>query len=109
MWKLNRPMYGQGAPARISCGSMANRRMFVVEVVLERGGPEDTEKLAGYARIGVRYYVIHDPERALSLYRAAGAFQLDAMSYRPMAEPLWLLCGRRAGPALYGGPLRRST
>jgi Uma2 family endonuclease len=61
----------------------------VVEVVSNEKGREDTEKLAGYAKIGVAYYVIHDPERILSKELLRG-FQLSAMSYRPMAEPLWL-------------------
>ena len=61
----------------------------VVEVVSNEEGREGTEKLAGYARIGVRYYVIYDPQRML-FNEPLRAFQLDAMSYRPMAEPLWL-------------------
>ncbi len=38
---------------------------MVVEVVSHREGGEDTTKLAGDAHMGVRYYVIFDPERHL--------------------------------------------
>jgi Uma2 family endonuclease len=61
----------------------------VVEVVSNTEGGEDSVKLSGYARIGVRYYVIHDPEQLLS-DQPLRAFQLEAMTYRPMDEPLWL-------------------
>jgi len=61
----------------------------VVEVVSNEEGGERTQKLGGYARIGVRYYVIYDPQRMLH-EEPLGGFQLDAMSYRPMADPLWL-------------------
>jgi len=61
----------------------------VVEVVSNDEGGEDTKKLAGYARIAVRYYVIYDPERILS-DQTLRAFQLNPTVYRPMAEPLWL-------------------
>ncbi|MBI2478511.1 MAG: Uma2 family endonuclease [Planctomycetia bacterium] len=39
----------------------------VVEVVSNREGGEEDRKLKGYAQIGVKYYVIHDPEKQLSL------------------------------------------
>jgi hypothetical protein len=60
----------------------------VVEVVSNREGGEDTLKLAGYARIGVRYYIIFDPEGHLSsqplrLYQRHG-------SYQPLTESTWL-------------------
>ena len=61
----------------------------VVEVVSNDQGGEDTEKLSGYARIGVPYYAIYDPQRILS-DQTLRAFQLQAMHYRPMAEPLYL-------------------
>ncbi|MEQ1830299.1 MAG: Uma2 family endonuclease [Pirellula sp.] len=34
----------------------------VIEVVSNREGHEDVEKLSGYARIGIPFYVIYDPE-----------------------------------------------
>ena len=61
----------------------------VVEVVSNEEGRERSEKLGGYSRIGIRYYVIYDPQRMLHEEPLCG-FQLDAMSYRPMADPLWL-------------------
>ncbi len=73
----------------------------VVEVVSNTEGGEDSNKLSGYARIGVRYYVIHDPERLLSDEPLRG-FQLDAMTYRAMNEPLWLT-GVELGLRLWHG------
>lgn len=61
----------------------------VVEIVSNEKGGERSEKLAGYARIGVRYYVIYDPQQLLSPEPLCG-FQLAALRYRPLAEPLWL-------------------
>ena len=37
----------------------------VIEIVSNREGNEDGEKLSGYARIGIPFYVIYDPERWL--------------------------------------------
>ena len=54
----------------------------VVEVVSNREGKEDTDKLKGYARIGVNFYIIYDPEQKLSSERLrffelrGGDFQL---------------------------------
>jgi Uma2 family endonuclease len=55
----------------------------VVEVVSNDEGGEDTVKLQGYAKIGVPYYIIYDPEehtssKRLRIYRnAGGRYQLD--------------------------------
>ena len=38
----------------------------VIEIVSNRKGGELTHKLKDYARMGVNYYAIHDPERLLS-------------------------------------------
>lgn len=38
---------------------------IVVEIVSNRSGNEDTGKLAGYASIGIHYYIIYDPEQCL--------------------------------------------
>jgi Uma2 family endonuclease len=59
----------------------------VIEVVSNREGGEDTEKFAAYARIGIRFYVILDPDRLLGpdLLRA---FRLDGMRFRRMEEPV---------------------
>lgn len=59
----------------------------VVEVVSNREGGEDSDKLTGYARIGICYYVIYDPDEWLN----AGplrAYKLDGRKYRPLAEPI---------------------
>lgn len=39
---------------------------IVVEIVSNRKGGELDEKLNGYARVGITYYIVHDPERLLS-------------------------------------------
>jgi Uma2 family endonuclease len=61
----------------------------VIEVVSNDEGGEDSKKLAGYFRIGVRYYAIYDPDRMLS-DQPLRAYQQDAAGYRAMTEPLWL-------------------
>jgi hypothetical protein len=54
---------------------------IVIEVVSNKKGGEDTRKLKSYAQIGVRWYVIYDPEEILSeevlrIYKLrAGSFQ----------------------------------
>lgn len=61
----------------------------VIEVVSNREGGEDSTKLAGYARIGIRYYVIYDPDSWLS-DQSLRAFQLEGMTYQRLQEPVWL-------------------
>jgi hypothetical protein len=61
----------------------------IVEIVSNDEGDEDRGKLAGYARIGVRYYVIHDPLQILS-DRTLRGFQLSATGYHPLPELRWL-------------------
>ncbi len=63
----------------------------VIEVVSNREGGEDADKLAGYARIGVKYYVIFDPDCLLS-DQLLRPFRLEAGGYRDMAGPIWLPC-----------------
>lgn len=59
----------------------------VIEVVSNREGGEDTEKLAAYARGRIPYYVIFDPEKLLSaeMFRA---YRLETSEYRRMDEPI---------------------
>lgn len=61
----------------------------VIEIVSNREGGEDNAKLAAYARIGVTYYVIFDPDEELQ----AGVLRvyelLPQRQYEPLAEP-WL-------------------
>lgn len=60
----------------------------VIEVVSNREGGEDTAKLTGYARAGVRYYVIFDPERLLSA-EVLRAYRLEGLKFRRMEGPVW--------------------
>jgi hypothetical protein len=60
----------------------------VIEVVSNREGGEDTDKLAIYAQIGVRYYAILDPHRLLA-GQVLRVFQLKGQSYELMREPIW--------------------
>ena len=60
----------------------------VIEVVSNREGGEDTEKLAAYARMAVRYYVIFDPDELLGPEVLRG-FVLIRLGFRKMDEPIW--------------------
>ena len=60
----------------------------VIEVVSNHEGGEDSQKLALYAQIGVRYYVIFDPQRLLS-GEMLRAYRLQVYSFERMAEPVW--------------------
>ncbi len=73
----------------------------VVEVVSNREGGELSEKIGGYARIGVKYYAVYDPERLLG-DQPFRVFQLKATSYVPMEEPVWL-SGVEIGLRLWQG------
>lgn len=61
---------------------------IVIEVVSNRKGGEDTQKLALYARIGIRYYVIFDPDRQLA-DEPLRAYSLKVLSFERMMEPIW--------------------
>ncbi|MCL4202218.1 MAG: Uma2 family endonuclease [Pirellulaceae bacterium] len=61
----------------------------IVEVVSNDEGGEDDEKLVGYAKIGVSYYVIYDPQQMLGDQTLRG-FGLHATGYRPLDELRWL-------------------
>ncbi|MBV9124800.1 MAG: Uma2 family endonuclease, partial [Planctomycetes bacterium] len=60
-----------------------------IEIVSNREGGEDSSKLRIYARIGVPYYVIFDPEDLLrgGVLRVFGRSELR---YCPLAEPYFL-------------------
>jgi len=60
----------------------------VIEVVSNREGGEDREKLAGYFQVAVRYYVIFDPERFLSP-EVLRVYRRDAFEYRKMEALAW--------------------
>jgi Uma2 family endonuclease len=57
-----------------------------VEIVSNREGGEDSFKLRTYARIGVPYYVIFDPEDLLR-GGVLRVFELQGRRYRALAEP----------------------
>lgn len=63
----------------------------VIEIVSNREGGEDTEKLLAYARIGVPYYIIFDPEQHLGqgilrIYHLTGSVR---KRYKLVDDP-WL-------------------
>lgn len=60
----------------------------VVEVVSNREGGEDSDKLKGFAQIGICYYVIYDPDQWLNA-GTLRVYKLDGRKYRPLAEPIW--------------------
>jgi Uma2 family endonuclease len=60
----------------------------VIEVVSNREGGEDAKKLEIYARIGVRYYAIYDPDLFLS-DEVLRVYRLEAMEYHKISEPYW--------------------
>jgi hypothetical protein len=59
----------------------------VVEFVSDRYGGEETHKLRDYARFGVAYYVIYDPENRLGR-GVLRTFRLQGRSYAPI-DPAW--------------------
>ena len=60
----------------------------VIEIVSNREGGEDDKKRRGYARVGVRYYVIYDPDEFLSHERLR-IYELRGRSYEQItAQPL---------------------
>ncbi len=77
---------------------------LVVEVVSNIEGGEDTIKLKGYAKLGITYYIVYDPEEHLSskplrVYRlSSGRYELD-LSESPVFTSLGL--GVRIWPGTY--------
>ena len=61
----------------------------VVEIVSNRIGEEDGRKLRDYARIGVAYYVILDPEAHLSHDTLRVFARQPNGVYQPLASPHW--------------------
>ena len=62
----------------------------VIEVVSNREGGEDSKKFSAYARIGVRYYVIYDPDRFLNP-EPLRVYRLEALEYHQICEPYWFV------------------
>jgi len=57
-----------------------------IEIVSNREGGEDTDKLRIYARIGVPYYAIFDPDNLLGR-GVLRVYKLSARTYEPLAPP----------------------
>jgi len=74
----------------------------VVEVVSNREGGEDSEKLVGYASIGIKYYIIYDPEQLLSK-DALRVYELNGLKYRLVANTTYLLTEVGFGVTLWDG------
>jgi Uma2 family endonuclease len=91
-------MLSLGVPAGRDLSRKENRSYFtwiigkppdvVIEIVSDLCGGEETDKMAAYARIGVTYYVIHDPRNRLH-HGFLRAFYLSKGQYEPMEAP-WL-------------------
>jgi len=58
----------------------------VIEIVSNRKGGEDSDKLKGYAQIRIPYYAIFDPERLLS-DEFLCVYELRRFEYRPLEAP----------------------
>jgi hypothetical protein len=77
---------------------------LVIEVVSNREGSE-AEKARRYAKMGVRYYVVFDPERWLGEQVLRG-YVLHGLELRGAPGPV-LARGAGPGPGDLVGPLRR--
>ena len=119
--------YGEGQPAIVPDALVsldvalaadlwpkANRSYFiwrfgkppdaVVEIVSNREGGELERKRERYARLGVAYYVVFDPQRMLG-EEILQCYELRGRTYAPCAEN-WL-GGHRSGGAVMGRRIRR--
>jgi hypothetical protein len=56
---------------------------LVIEIVSNTVGQEDSKKMLDYAQLGVLYYVIYDPDEALSP-NVLRAYQLQGHGYREL-------------------------
>lgn len=91
-------MLSLGVPSGRDLSRKENRSYFmwiigkppdvVVEIVSDLRGGEEIDKKDAYARIGVTYYVIHDPRNRLH-HGLLQAFSLRDGTYRTI-EPSWL-------------------
>jgi hypothetical protein len=59
----------------------------VIEIVSNRRGGEDSDKLKGYAQIRVPYYVVLDPEQLLS-DEILRLYELQRYDYRRLDDPV---------------------
>jgi hypothetical protein len=72
-----------------------------IEIVSNREGGEDTDKITRYAGIGVRYYVIFDPENFLGKGVLRVFVRHDSV-FQPLPEP-WFFEGVGLGVCLWQG------
>lgn len=61
---------------------------LIVEMVSDKRGGEDGEKMKKYARFGVRYYVIYDPQNHLE-GGVLRVFELTVNGYKSI-DPTWI-------------------
>jgi Uma2 family endonuclease len=73
----------------------------VVEIVSDKEGREDTDKLKAYARLRIPYYVIYDPRNRLGAGKLR-IYGLDHRSYK--LEPTNLLADVGLAVTLWHGP-----
>ncbi len=80
----------------------------VIEIVSNREGNEDGDKLTGYARVGIPFYVIYDPE----LWLRAGKlrfFELRGGRYEPIQGETLLMPSMELGLKLWKGNFEGHT
>jgi len=73
----------------------------LIEAVSDRNGGEDDYKMELYARLGVPYYAIFDPDHCLSA-ETLRTFELAGGAYRPVDPGPWPTIG--LGLRLWRGP-----
>lgn len=78
---------------------------IVIEIVSDKRGGEDSEKLRSYEKIGVQYYLIYDPELVLEK-GTLRAFGLFGGNYRQMEPANFRLFGLAL--KLWDGEFERS-
>ncbi|MBX3012260.1 MAG: Uma2 family endonuclease [Caldilineaceae bacterium] len=74
---------------------------IVVEIVSNRVGGELSRKRSGYARLGITYYLVFDPEQQLTKQRLY-VFELRGGAYVELEQPWLPAVG--LGVALWQGP-----
>lgn len=76
----------------------------VAEIVGNKVGGEDDVKLEGYAKIGIRYYIIHDPQKLLGS-EVVRVYELRAGQYEriPMSWLPGLKLGLKFWHGTFGG------
>ena len=74
----------------------------VIEIVSNREGNEDTAKIDGYARIGVPFYIIYDPELWLR-FEPLRCYELRAGRYHLQSISTFLIKDIGLGLTLWNG------